>query len=65
MGLLKSNFRLQSAAKLVETLFTLSGLSNILQTLKKENTVNDLINAHLQIYASFVFNAPSMLLKSY
>lgn len=65
MGLLKSNFRLQSAAKLVETLFTLSGLSNILQTLKKENTVNDLINAHLQIYASYVFNAPSMLLKSY
>ena len=65
MGLLKSNFQLQSAAKLVETLFTLSGLSNILQTLKKENTVNDLINAHLQIYASYVFNAPSMLLKSY
>ena len=65
MGLLKSNFQLQSAAKLVETLFTLSGLSNILQTLKKENTVNDLINAHLQIYASHVFNAPSMLLKSY
>lgn len=65
MGLLKSNFQLQSAAKLVETLFTLSGLSNILQTLKRENTVNNLINAHLQIYASYVFNAPSMLLKSY
>ena len=65
MGLLKSNFQLQSAAKLVETLFTLSSLSNILQTLKRENTVNNLINAHLQIYASYVFNAPSMLLKSY
>ena len=39
--------------------------SNVLQTSKSENTVNDLINAHFQINASYLLNTTSMLLKSY
>ena len=44
MGLLKSNFQLQLAAKLVRDTFYpfTNGFSNVLQTSKTENTVNDL-----------------------
>ena len=67
MGLLKSNFQLQSAAKLVRDTFYpfRNGFSNVLQTSKGENTVNDLIIAHFQINASYLLNTTSMLLKSY
>ena len=67
MGLLKSNFQLQSATKLVRDTFYpfRNGFSNVLQTSKRENTENDLINAHFQINASYLLNTTSMLLKSY
>ena len=67
MGLLKSNFQLQSVAKLVRDTFYpfRNGFSNVLQTSKRENTENDLINAHFQINASYLLNTTSMLLKSY
>ena len=44
MGLLKSNFQLQLAAKLVRDTFYpfTNGFSNVLQTSKRENTINDL-----------------------
>ena len=69
MGLLKSNFQLQSVAKLVRDTFYpfRNGSSNVLQTSKRENTINDLINAHFQVNASYLLhvNTISMLLKSY
>ena len=67
MGLLKSNFQLQSVTKLVRDTFYpfRNGFSNVLQTSKRENTENDLINAHFQINASYLLNTTSMLLKSY
>ena len=67
MGLLKSNFQLQSATKLVRDTFYpfRNGFSNVLQTSKRENTENDLINAHFQINASYLLNTTSMLLKLY
>ena len=67
MGLIKSNFQLQSVTKLVRDTFYpfRNGFSNVLQTSKRENTENDLINAHFQINASYLLNTTSMLLKSY
>ena len=67
MGLLKSNFQLQLVAKLVRDTFYpfRNGFSDVLQTSKRKNTANDLINAHFQINASYVLNTTSMLLKSY
>ena len=61
MGLLKSNFQLQSATKLVRDTFYpfRNDFSNVLQTSKTENTENDLINA------SYLLNTTSMLLKLY
>ena len=67
MGLFKSNFQLQSVTKLVRDTFYpfRNGFSNVLQTSKRENTENDLINAHFQINACYLLNTTSMLLKSY